>query len=63
MRRIRIDKPKVRREPSWLDAFPLGVFPLDLRYADIVRAKAIDRSVDRGLARLPFPRQYGTGRS
>lgn len=46
MRRIRIERPKVRRERSWLDVFPLGVFPLNLRDPDIVRAKAIDRSGD-----------------
>jgi len=58
LRRVRIDRPRVRRDRSWLE-----VFPLEVRDPDIVRAKAIDRSVDRGLARLPFPRQYGTGRS
>ncbi len=41
MRRIRIQKPKGRRERSWFEALPLD--PRDL---DIVRAKAIDRSLD-----------------
>ncbi len=42
MKRIRIDKPKPRRERSWLE-----VLPLDPRDPDVVRAKAIDRSGDR----------------
>ena len=42
MRRIRIEKPKPRRERWWL-----GVLSLDARDPDVVRAKAIDRCSDR----------------
>jgi hypothetical protein len=42
MRRIRIEKPKPRRERWWLE-----VLPLDPRDPDIVQSKAIDRSGDR----------------
>ncbi len=42
MKRIHSEKPKVWRERSWLE-----VLALDPRDPDIVRAKAIDRSVDR----------------
>ena len=36
MKRIRIQKPRVRSERSWLD-----VLPLDPRDPDVVRAKAL----------------------
>ncbi len=42
MKRIRIEKPKVRRERSWLE--PL---PFDPRDPDIVRAKSIERPSKR----------------
>jgi hypothetical protein len=42
MKRVRIEKPKPRRERWWLE-----VLPLDPRDPDVVRAKAIDRSGDR----------------
>jgi hypothetical protein len=42
MKRIRIKKPSSRPERSLLE-----VLALDPRDPDIVRAKAIDRSVDR----------------
>ena len=42
MRRIRIERPTVRRERSRLD-----VPPLDPRDPDILRARAIDRSGER----------------
>jgi hypothetical protein len=42
MRRIRIERPKPRREPPMLE-----VLPLDPRDPDVVRAKATDRSGDR----------------
>jgi hypothetical protein len=43
MKRIRIEKRKVRSEPWWLD-----VLPLDPRDPDIARAKAI---VSAGVSR------------
>ncbi len=42
MKRIHSEKPKVRRERSWLE-----VLALDPRDPDVARAKAIDRSLDR----------------
>ena len=42
MKRIHSQQPKVQRERSWLE-----VLPLDPRDPDIVRAKAIDRCLDR----------------
>lgn len=48
MRSIRIEKPKGRRERSWLEALPL-----DPRDPDIVRAKAIDRSGNRESGTAP----------
>jgi hypothetical protein len=42
VRRIRIERPTVRRERSRLD-----VLPLEPRDPDILRAKAIDRSGDQ----------------
>ena len=42
MRRVRITKPKVRRDRSWLE-----VLSLDPRDPDIVRAKTIDRAGDQ----------------
>jgi len=48
VRRIRIDRPKVRRERSWHK-----VLPLDPRDPDVVRAKAIDRSGDRQSGTTP----------
>jgi hypothetical protein len=42
MKRIHSQQQKVRRERSWPE-----VLPRDPRDPDIVRAKAIDRSVDR----------------
>ena len=41
MRRVRIEKREVRREPSW------DSLPLDPRDPDVVRAKAVGRSGDR----------------
>ena len=38
MKRIRIEKPNVRRKRPWLESLPL-----DPRDPDIVRAKSIDR--------------------
>jgi hypothetical protein len=48
VRRIRIERPTVRPDRSWLD-----VLPLDVRDPDIVRAKAIDRSGDRQSGTTP----------
>ena len=48
VRRIRIERPKVGRDRSFLD-----VLPLDPRDPDIVRAKAIDRSGDRRSGTTP----------
>jgi hypothetical protein len=42
MRRVRLEKPRPRRERTWRE-----VLPLDPRDPDVVRAKAIDRSGDR----------------
>jgi len=42
VRRIRIERPTVRRERSRLD-----LLPLEPRDPDILRAKAIDRSGDQ----------------
>ena len=39
MKRIRIERPKVRRERPWRD-----VLPLDPRDPDILRAKSLSRS-------------------
>ena len=38
MKRIRIEKVRVRREPRWLE-----VLPLDPRDVEVLRAKAIQR--------------------
>jgi len=48
LRRVRIDRPRVRRDRSWLE-----VFPLEVRDPDIVRAKAIDRSGERQSGTTP----------
>ena len=39
MKRIRIEKLMVRREPRWLE-----VLPLDPRDVDVLRAKAVQRA-------------------
>lgn len=39
MKRIRIEKLKVPREPRWLE-----ILPLDPRDVDVLRAKAIERA-------------------
>ena len=44
MKRIRIERSKGRREPSWL-----GVLPIDPRDADVLRAKAIRQERERGV--------------
>ena len=48
MKRIRVEKPKVRRERAWSE-----VLPLDPRDPDIRRAKALARAADntRGTSR------------
>lgn len=48
VRSVRVDRPKVRRDRSWLDALPL-----DPREPEVVRAKAIDRSCDRQSGTTP----------
>jgi hypothetical protein len=42
VRSVRVERPKVRRDRSWLE-----VLPLDPRDPEVIRAKAIDRSGDR----------------
>ena len=44
MKRMRIEKSKVRREPRWLE-----VIPLDPRDVDVLRAKAIQQVGRRNL--------------
>jgi hypothetical protein len=39
MKRIRIEKLRVRREPRWLE-----VLPLDPRDVDVLRAKAVQQA-------------------
>ena len=39
MKRIRIERLKVRREPRWLE-----VLPLDPRDAEVLRAKAVQQA-------------------
>ena len=46
MKRIRIDKPRIRREHPW----PEGL-PVDPRDPDVVRAKALARSQLTGSSR------------
>jgi len=43
MKRIRIQRPQVRRERPWLE-----VLPLDPRDPDVVRAKALARGANPG---------------
>ncbi len=38
MKRIRIDKPRIRREHRWLE-----ILPADPRDPDVIRAKALAR--------------------
>ena len=42
MKRIRIEKLRVRREPRWLE-----VLPLDPRDVDVLRAKAVQQRWQR----------------
>jgi hypothetical protein len=42
MRRIRIEKVRVRREPRWLE-----VLPLDPRDVEVLRAKAVQQAGTR----------------
>ena len=42
MKRIRIEKLRVRREPRWLE-----VLPLDPRDAEVLRAKTIQQAGTR----------------
>ena len=42
MKRIRIEKSSVRRQPRWLE-----VLPLDPRDVEVLRAKAIQRLARR----------------
>jgi len=42
MKRIRIDKLRVRRQPRWLE-----VLPLDPRDVEVLRAKAIQQAATR----------------
>lgn len=51
MRRIRIEKPKPRRE-----RFVREVLPLDPRDPDVVRAKAIDHSGEQGDRQMDIAR-------
>ena len=44
MKRMRIERLKVRREPRWLE-----VLPLDPRDVDVLRAKAIQQAGKRNL--------------
>jgi len=46
MKRIRIDKPRVRRERSWPEDEPI-----DARDPDVVRAKALARAQRAGSSR------------
>jgi hypothetical protein len=48
MKRIHSERPKVRRERTWLE-----VLALNPRDADIVRAKAIDHSATAGHGTTP----------
>ena len=42
MKRIRIEKVRVRREPRWLE-----VLPLDPRDVEVLRAKAVQQAGTR----------------
>jgi hypothetical protein len=48
MKRIRIDKRRIRRERSWPEDMPI-----DPRDPDVVRAKALARARSEGQARQP----------
>jgi hypothetical protein len=51
VRSVRVERPKVRRDRSWLE-----VLPLDPRDPEMIRAKAIDRSGDRRSGASPRSR-------
>ena len=46
MKRIRIDRPRIRRERDWIEDLPT-----DLRDPDLVRAKALARTRPAGSSR------------
>jgi len=57
MKRIRIQRPKARRERDWGEALPP-----DPRDPDVVRAKALARAGDRTGSQAPSPQQGATAK-
>jgi hypothetical protein len=55
MRRIRVDRPRIRRERAWTEDLPA-----DPRDPDVVRAKALARARLAGSSRASQPQQADT---